>query len=235
MGIYKLDSIYIGDARELSKGIPDESVDLVLNDPPFGINFDYKGTNYKDDPLLYHDMIQWVVKESNRIVKPGGLCFVFVAQPQLRSIWPLFPEDSRIFAACKNFVQIRNIPVQYSYDPAIFWIKDGPRLKDCTGRDFYVANTANTSNRGVANAGFHPCPSPLSTIIYIVDNFCPREGIVCDFFIGSGTTGVAAKLVGTRYLGFEISPNYVKLALQRISHILPLSPKPEVIQESMTL
>ena len=212
--------IYTGDARELAKAIPDESVDLVLTDPPFGIGFDY-GTDYEDDPDLYPSLIEWVVCESDRIVKPGGLCFVYVAQLRLRDVWPLFPDGTRIFAACKNFVQMHPTAVQYAYDPVLFWQKPGDALKPHRGRDWHVGNTANTNNRGANKAGWHACPRPLDTITYMVDCFCPAGGIVVDKFMGSATTALAAYFTGRQWLGFEIDPATADLARQRVRDTQP--------------
>lgn len=232
LGPYELNQIYTGDAQELSREIPNESVDLVLTDPPFGIGFKYSN-GYDDNPAQYEDLIKWTVSESNRVIKPGGLCFVFVAQPQLRHILPLFPDDSRIFAACKNFVQMRPTPVQFAYDPVIFWRKYGDRLRDYQGRDYHIGNTANTNNRGLNEAGFHSCPRPLDTIIYMVDNFAPKNGIVVDWFIGSGTLGVACKILGCNYWASEIDPATADLARARVEATQPPLPYELVKQEAL--
>ena len=218
LGPYDLNTIITGDARELAKAIPDESVDLVLTDPPFGIGFKYSN-DYNDDPKQYPDLVRWIIKESSRVIKPGGLCFVFVAQPQLRHVWPLFPDDSRIFAACKNFVQLRPTPVQFSYDPVIFWRKDGERLKEYRGRDWHIGNTNPMSRKD--NVKFHSCPRPLDTIIYMVDNFCPRSGIVLDWFMGSGTTAVASKVLHRNWWGSEIDADTAELARERVRNTQP--------------
>jgi len=213
--------IYTGDARELAKLIPDESVDLVLTDPPFGIGFDY-GTEYKDDPACYMGLLHWAVGESIRVVRPGGLCFVYVAQLRLSHVWPeSFPAGSRIFAACKNFVQMRPTAVQFAYDPVVFWQKAGNSLKEHKGRDWHVANTARTRNRGANEAGWHPCPRPLDTIMYIAKHYCPPGGIVADWFMGSGTTAIAAKLLGLRWWGAEIVPGVAEMARQRVRETQP--------------
>jgi len=212
--------IYCGDARELAKAIPDESVDLVLTDPPFGIGFDY-GTSYQDSPSDYLDLVRRIVAESNRIIKPGGLCFVFQAMLRLRETWPLFPEGSRLFAACKNFVQMRPTRVQFAFDPVVFWHKDGAYLKQPRGRDWHVGNTANTNNRGLDEAGFHGCPRPLGTILYITECFAPIGGIVVDFFMGSGTTALAAYLAGRQWWGTEIDPATCELARERVRNTQP--------------
>ena len=219
LGPYELDTIVTGDARELAKAIPDESIDLVLTDPPFGIGFDY-GDGFKDVPAMYPALIEWLISESNRLIKPGGMCFVFVPQPQLRHIWPLFPEDSRIFAACKNFVQMRAIPVQYSYDPVIFWKKAGAYGKENKGRDWHIGNTAATNSRGLNHAD-HVCPRPVDTILYMVDNFSPYGGVVADFFMGSGTTAIASNILGRRWWGCEIDPEVAERARERVRNTQP--------------
>lgn len=218
LGNFAIDTIYTGDARELAKGIPDESVDLVLTDPPFGLDFKYSN-GYDDDPEAYPELVEWIISESNRVIKPGGLCFVFVAQPQLRHIWPLFPEHSRIFAACKNFVQYRPTPVQFSYDPVIFWQKAGKNLVSPMAgrRDYHIGNTAYY----VTLDTFHSCPRPLNTITYMVDNFSPEGGIVVDWFMGSGTTAIASKITGRRYIGFEIDHDTAEQARKRVRNTQP--------------
>lgn len=214
LGPYELNTIVTGDARELSKAIPDESVDMVLLDPPFGIDFAYKG--YDDNPETYLELLSWVIAECNRILKAGAFAFVFQAQPQLRLTWPLFPESSRLFIVAKNFVQMRPTPVQFAYDPVVFWQKEGRLIEQYHGRDWFVANTASTNFRGLNEAGWHECPRPLDACVYMVDNFCPKGGTVVDFFMGSGTTAIAAKITGHPFVGFEIRPEHTERAMQRV-------------------
>lgn len=215
--------IYVGDARELAKAIPDESVDLILTDPPFGIGFDYGGL-YEDDPKGYPALFRWLVSESDRIIRPGGLVFVFVAQRRLVETLGMAPEGTRIFCSCKNFVQIRPIPVQYSYDPVLFWQKPGIALQPHSGRDWYVANTNPSVRRGNSEVQWHPCPRPLETIIYMIERFSPKNGAVADFFMGSGTVAMACSLTGRYWWGAEIVPYYANQARGRIKnrqYVLP--------------
>jgi len=218
IGPYSLNSIITGDARVLAQEIPPESVDLVLTDPPFGIGFDY-GSSYTDDPLTYLDFMQWIVEESNRVIKPGGFIFIFQAMPRLRETWALCPATSRIFAACKNFVQMRPIPVQFSTDPVIFWQKPGRALQPHRGRDWHIGNQANTQARGLKDAGFHACPRPLDTIRYMVANFSPVGGLVLDWCMGSGTTAVAAVLEGRNFWGCEIEASTADHARARVQSL----------------
>jgi len=64
LGDFELDQIYTGDARELAKGIPDGSVDLVVTSPPYDNMRAYKGFTFD---------FEGIAKELYRITKPGGV------------------------------------------------------------------------------------------------------------------------------------------------------------------
>lgn len=219
LGDFKLNRIYTGDARELARGIPDESVDLVFTDPPWGINFQY-ANQYEDDPESYPALVQWIVKESARVLKPGGFAFVYQATKRLRETWQWFPEHSRLFASCKNFVQIKGLPVEFATDFIVFWQKPGEGKARGMVRDWNRANTANTS-RGSRGLGFRvktSPPRPLDAAFDIVSQMCRPGGIVVDFFAGSGTTAVACRISGLQYLAFELDPGTAVFARQRVAN-----------------
>ena len=62
----------------------------------------------------------------------------------------------------------------------------------------------------------HPCQFPVALAQRFVRALCPIDGIVFDPFMGSGSSGVAAELEKRRFLGSEIFPNYMTLALNRL-------------------
>lgn len=216
------DQIVTGDARVLAREIPDESVDLVLTDPPFGIGFDYQGA-YQDRAAGYDSLLADLVAQADRMLRPGGFAAFFQAQPQLRLTWGLFPTHSRIFVVAKNFVQMNKGRPAYAYDPVVFWRKGEPTHLP-NGRDWFVADTAHTNNRGLNDAGWHPCPRPLDAIIYLVQCLSPLDAVVCDLCIGSGTTAVAAKLLGRHWIGFEQDSNFATRARERVDATTPPLP-----------
>lgn len=63
----------------------------------------------------------------------------------------------------------------------------------------------------------HPATFPDKIPFDFINCFCPPEGIVLDVFIGSGTTALAAKVLNRKYLGFDISKEYVELSKKRIN------------------
>ncbi len=62
----------------------------------------------------------------------------------------------------------------------------------------------------------HPATFPDKLPYDFIQCFCPPDGIVLDIFIGSGTTALAAICLGRKFLGFDISKDYVDLAKKRI-------------------
>jgi len=63
----------------------------------------------------------------------------------------------------------------------------------------------------------HPTVKPIKLMAYLIELGCPRNGIVLDPFVGSGTTCIAAKQLGRRYIGIEIKQEYHALAEARVA------------------
>ncbi len=62
----------------------------------------------------------------------------------------------------------------------------------------------------------HPTEKPLTAMMLLVDAFSQPGAIVLDPFVGSGTTAVAAKKLGRRYIGIDIEPVYAQQAQERV-------------------
>lgn len=65
----------------------------------------------------------------------------------------------------------------------------------------------------------HPTIKPLEIIKNIITNSSNQNDIVLDCFMGSGTTAVACKELGRKYIGFEINPKYYQIAIDRLKGI----------------
>jgi site-specific DNA-methyltransferase (adenine-specific) len=99
------------------------------------------------------------------------------------------------------------------------WILRPQDLSECfspTEDTWYLPRVAGTFKE---RAGFHGCQMPEQLLGRII-RFCSNEGdLVVDPFSGSGTTLAVAKKLGRRYLGFDISKEYVKLGRERLESI----------------
>jgi DNA modification methylase len=63
----------------------------------------------------------------------------------------------------------------------------------------------------------YPTQKPVALLELLIKALCPKDGAVGDFCCGSGTTLVAAKKLGRKYIGSDINPVSVKLATKRLA------------------
>lgn len=84
------------------------------------------------------------------------------------------------------------------------------------GDTWYFARVAGTFKE---RAGFHGCQMPEQLIGRIVRASSHEEDWILDPFLGSGTTGSVAKKLNRRFIGFELSPEYVQQSRQRIDNV----------------
>jgi DNA modification methylase len=68
-------------------------------------------------------------------------------------------------------------------------------------------------------ANNHPTVKPLKLMEYLIKMVTPKNGIVLDPFMGSGTTGVACKKLNRRFMGIEMDKNYMEIATKRIENV----------------
>ena len=73
----------------------------------------------------------------------------------------------------------------------------------------------------------HPTQKPLEIIERMLKASCPPDGVVLDLFMGSGTTALAAKRCGRRFVGFELNPDYCAIIQARLAALEAPQPAPE--------
>lgn len=183
-----------------------------------------------DEPVGYWAWAEPRLTEAIRCVKPGGFIAIWQTQRYLPHFWSWFGPQIHIFAAAKNFVQIkRNIEITYAWDPVVMWYKKGAKplvaKEREVNRDWHVADTASIIGK---SKPLHPCPRPLDAASYIVNAFVQEGGSILDPFAGSATIGVAAIRSGRRYLGMEAEPAYVVVSRARLQRALRQSSLAEV-------
>jgi site-specific DNA-methyltransferase (adenine-specific) len=199
------------------RSIPDKSVDAVITDPPFGIGFKYNNHKDQSNPEDYWTFFSPFYEQILRVTKDGGFICIWQTNKYFKHFWTWYGDDIRIYAGCKNFVQLRKTPINYGYDPIVMFYKGTPEIRPLKPKrniDFFVANTAKFVTEKNSLARQHPCPRPIDQVTQIVENF--SLGTVCDPFMGSGTTGVACKNLGRDFIGFEKDPTYFEIAKKRI-------------------
>ncbi len=82
----------------------------------------------------------------------------------------------------------------------------------------------------------HPAEKPESLMQFCIEHGSQRGGVVCDPFMGSGTTGVAAVQTGRSFVGIEIDPTYFEIAVRRIDKAIDagalFAPVPPAVRQA---
>lgn len=78
--------------------------------------------------------------------------------------------------------------------------------------------TGSGNKRNNIAANYHPTVKPVALMRWLVRLVTPPDGVVCDPFLGSGTTGIAAVLEDMGFVGIEQSAEYLEIARRRIAH-----------------
>jgi len=214
----ELNKIYCMNCLDGLKQLPDNSIDLILTDPPYGINIGSKVGG--DSPFGS--------KKCN--VVPTNIAKVKEYTPFDDSTIPSEEIFKEMFRVSKNqiifsgnyFVEhLKNSPCW------IVWDKDNSgNFADCelAWTSFKTAvrkfkwrwNGMLQEKMNWKEKRFHPTQKPVPLFKWILENYSEKDMIILDPFIGSGTTAIACKQLGRKFIGFEISQKYVDIANKRL-------------------
>ena len=195
-------TIYCGDCLEIMPQI--EELDLILTDPPYGVNLPY-GKYYDDSSENYWDWFQEVLEIMRNTAK--GVIFTH-RQESIKLIhgW----NHMCIWNKTMAFGHAINgwIP---RWEPIfIFGIQPNfqanPKRKPARYDVFNFYTEPNKTG--------HPAPKPLKLWKALIETFAGN--IILDPFLGSGTTCVAAKDLNRKSVGIEINPDYCEIAVKRL-------------------
>lgn len=205
-----INQIIQGDCLEVMKDWPDNCVDLVLTDPPYGIgeNNQQNLSREKLAPCTDYGEYKW---DTSRVSRHHI--------------------DAVRRVSCHQVIFGGNY---YGIGPAscyIIWNKDNGQ------NDFADCELAWTSFRSAVRMvtyrwngmlqepghpkehRVHPTQKPLPVMEWIVDRYSSSVNLILDPFCGSGTTCVAAKKLGRNYIGIDISPEYCQVARERLRSV----------------
>ena len=240
--------LYNGDCLEVMRDIPNNSVDLICADLPFG------STELKWDKHINFDML-W--ENFNRILKYKGNIVLFASQPfanklinsnpnmfRYEIIWVKSRPTGFANANCRPMKKHENILVftkvststagksRAIYNPQGLIEKERKVKRSSRGyqgerinsKDEYVSKYTNypTTIWEFASEGktVHPTQKPVKLLEEIIKTFSNNDNTVLDCCMGSGTTGVACINTNRKFIGIELDENYFNIAKNRIEESL---------------
>ena len=211
---YKL---HLGDCLEYMRAMPDKSVDAVITDPPYGVDFEKWDSRSLEN--MFAVWLQEMIRVSNIctftcgwsrladycvIKKPNG--YLYWYKPGCMGFGPF------------GFTNIDPMPVY--------------------GKIKMVGKTDVIKAPIIVTEKHHPTQKPIMWAKQTIVRISKKGDTIFDPFMGSGTTGVAAIQLGRNFIGCEIDPDYFAIAEKRIKQAT-LQPQlfkqesPKAIQEDL--
>ncbi len=238
----ELNKIYNEDcvSKEHNKGmnrVPDNSVDMVLCDLPYGT------TRNKWDSIIDLGKL-W--EQYNRVIKDNGVVILTAQTPfdkvlgtsniknlKYEWIWVKNIATGHLNAKKMPMKEHENILVFYKKSPTYNpQMTDGDpyinkrKPKNDSGTNYGEVKRTDTINDGKRypksvlyfdrEIGLHPTQKPVPLFEYLIKTYTNEGDIVLDNCLGSGTTAVAAKNLNRNYIGFELEKDYYDKAIERI-------------------
>lgn len=209
--------IFVGGCMDILPTLDAGSISAVVTDPPYGMDWDTDATRFSGGHRAS--------AEKRGQGRNWGAGVEGDNQPFDPSPWLAFPRV--VLWGCNHFAS--RLPV----GSTLVWLKRldpafGSFLSDAElawmkgGHGVYCRR--DLSMNAEATKRVHPTQKPVSLMKWCLDMAkVPECGIILDPFMGSGTTLVAAKQLGRRAIGIEISERYAEIAVQRLAQdVLPL-------------
>ncbi len=215
-----------GDCLELMKEIPDGSIDLCVSDIPYKLTGGGKGDGANSKRP------KGILKDNNQIVIAPKF------EDWLPELYRVMKGGSHIYLMC-NFKNLNDLmnkteAVGFKHVNLLVWEKN-----NCTPSQFYMKNCEYTlllrkgSSKYINDIGgsktvhkfeniignkVHPTEKPIDLMGFYINNSSNEGDVVLDMFMGSGSTGVAAKNLNRNFIGIELDEKYFQIAKERIEN-----------------
>lgn len=239
--------IILGDCLEVMKEIPDDSIDMVLCDLPYGT------TQCKWDTIIPLDEL-W--KQYNRVCKQRAPIILTAAQPFTSALImsnPKFFKYNWIWEKSKatGYLNAKKMPMRAHEDVCVFYRKppvynpqmvqgnpynkgSAHRPTDVYGRQRETLVKNDTGLRYPRTVQYfktsesegkvyHPTQKPLALFEYLIKTYSNEGDLILDNCIGSGTTALACLATKRKYIGIEKEEKYFNITNERISKFNPRS------------
>ena len=216
-----------------------QSVNLILTDPPdnLGLFMQNRDTNLKKmrdnffgaadwDNLNYdawRKSLESFFEQASRIIKIGGSVIVFMAIIKVESViaiaekYGFYYKTTGIWHKLNPMPRNMNLHFVNSTECWIYFTykkRTGTFNNDGAVIHDFVETSLTTGNE--KKYGKHPTQKPVQLMKHFVSLLSNTDDMVLDPFMGSGSSGVASKLLGRRFIGVEINPTYFEIAKKRI-------------------
>lgn len=244
---YKNGIIYQGDCLEIMPLLKNQSIDLVLTDPPYkisiegskikrtyahynwksrsdiGLDFGKWDRNWKDDKEYFEWVALWLA-ECYRVMKDGVWIYIFFDK-QKTGLFDLMLAPSLGLKSRCIYIWVKTNPVpsfrkvNWNSGTEHIWVgsKGNSKLKNFKYQK-YMSNYFLSPNASAYKETEHPTEKPKILLRHLIEVNSNKDDTILDPFMGSGTTGTACVELHRNFIGIEINEKYFNIAKRRIDN-----------------
>lgn len=208
-----INTINCKDWRDGIINVTDQSIDLIVTDPPYGMDFQSNHRKVKHKKISDDDNLDWLpfwVESIKRVCKKDAHLYVFCSWHNI-DVFKI--ELSKCFNVKniivweKNNTGMGDLEGDYApkYELIIFCSNGNKKLNG--GRDPNIVKSPRTQNTN------HPTEKPVNLISYLIEKSSNKGDLILDTFAGSFSTAQAAKHLKRNFICFEIDESYCSKAM----------------------
>lgn len=203
-------TLILGDCLAQMRAIPSRSIDMLLTDPPYVVNYESRdGRRIAND--TNGDWLQPVFSEVYRLLKPNSFAISFYGWNKVDEFMHAWRQAGLRVVGHVTFIKkyaSNQSYLAYSHESAYLLAKGNPAKPAEPIRD--ILNFHYTGNK------LHPTQKPVAPLRQLIRSFSKPGDVVLDPFAGSGSTAVAAFLEKREFMVIEQMPEYFNIAHQRL-------------------
>ena len=230
----KINRIYQKDAIEGLKQLDDESVDLVVTDPPYNIASKHKKTIRHGElmstmqawgawdamhPFDHELLMLQVISQCYRVLKPGGIMYMFTSEEDNGYYIRKAKERGFTYKLQIAIAKTTQVPSVFrncwrrTYQLCFSVSKGKPKTFNfLTQKEMVNLYSYSITHKQTT----HPTEKPLEFIKKLIAISSNEGDLVLDPFMGSGTTAAACQELKRQYIGFDTDTEYLRMARQRL-------------------
>jgi DNA modification methylase len=202
-----------GDCVEVMRQMPANSVDFILTDPPYLVNYrDRDGRTIQND--VDDAWLKPAMAEAYRVLKQDRVAIMFYGWTKIDAFFEAWrsagfqPVGHIVF---RKSYSSKSRFLRYQHEQAFLLAKGRPPLPKQPLGD--VMDMPYSGNK------LHPTQKPVAALAPLIRSFTLQGETVLDPFAGSGSTCAAALLTGRKYIGVEMDDAYFQHASDRLTRI----------------
>lgn len=238
-----VNSIILGSSTKM-EGVPDNSLHMMVTSPPYNVSKQYdKDLSLKE----YLKLLHTVFSETYRVLVNGGRACVNIANLGRKPYIPLSDYVSQIMneigfqmrgeiiwnkgaaagvsMAWGSWQSASNPVLRDVHEYIMIYSKGSYKRMKPEGKENSITKeqfmewtkSVWSMNPESAKKVRHPAPFPLELPYRLIELYTFKDELILDPFMGSGTTAIAALKSGRKYFGYDVEPEYVNIANERIA------------------